>query len=469
VTQDIFEAWAIPSSVVAPGATSDSAVAPELSIRSLSIESRWLNELTDILVEGSGRLKNRKATELARILGTVGSRFLKEGDPLRTKALELLPQASGLSVQMARVVLDGMAADWVEDRLLGLLENEFGTSEGLDGFVKQDGCRTMAIGADLCVQIVSGSVPGVGVTALIRSLLTKAPTLLKPGRGDVVLPVLFMQALAVVDQDLADHVAILYWSGGSSDLERGVLDRASVVTTYGGDESVESIRALTPVTKRFVAYHHRISVGVIGSQALTSGLVEQTARDVAYATAVFDQRGCVSPRSIYVESGGDTTPQAFAEYLASALESIENDLPGGHLELEEAAALHQVRGAAELLAVSGSPGGIYHGEKTSWTVIFDPDSKLRFDHVGRVVRVESIENLSDLIKRLRPDKEHIQSVGVAGMGTDLDEFAEELGRIGVSRIAKFSGLPFPPSRWHHDGGSPLRDLVHWVDLEEVGG
>ena len=102
-------------------------------------------------------------------------------------------------------------------------------------------------------------------------------------------------------------------------------------------------------------------------------------------------------------------------------------------------------------------------------MIFDPDSELRSDHVGRVVRVESIENLSDLIKRLRPDKEHIQSVGVAGMGTDLDEFAEELGRIGVSRIAKFSGLPFPPSRWHHDGGSPLRDLVHWVDLEEVGG
>ena len=48
MTQDIFEAWAIPSSVVVPGATSDSAVAPELSIRSLSIESRWLNELTDI-------------------------------------------------------------------------------------------------------------------------------------------------------------------------------------------------------------------------------------------------------------------------------------------------------------------------------------------------------------------------------------------------------------------------------------
>ena len=101
-------------------------------------------------------------------------------------------------------------------------------------------------------------------------------------------------------------------------------------------------------------------------------------------------------------------------------------------------------------------------------MIFDPDSELRSNHVGRVVRIESIENRSDLIKRLSSDKEHLQSVGVAGMGSDLEELAEELGRIGVSRIANFSELPFPPSPWHHDGGSPLRDLVHWVDLEEVG-
>ena len=467
MTQDIFDAWAIPGSVEVPRATS-AALGPEFSMRSLSIESRWLNGLADILIEGSSRLRKRKTADLAQILGIAGSRFLKEGDPFRTKALELLPRASGLSAPMARAVLDGMAADWVEDRLCGLLSNEFGTSDALDGFVKQNGCQTMAIGADLCVQIVSGSVPGVGVTALIRSLLTKAPTLLKPGRGDVVLPVLFMQALAVIDQDLAENVAVLYWPGGSSDLERGVLDRASIVTTYGGDESVESIRALIPVTKRFVAYHHRISVGVVGSRALTSGLVEQTARDIARAVAVFDQRGCVSPRSIYVESRGDITPEAFAGYLASALEAIENDLPGGDLELEEAAALHQVRGAAELLAAAGSPGGIYHGGKAFWTVIFDPDSELRCNHVGRVVRVEPIENPSDLIKRLSPDKEHLQSVGVAGVGSDLEELAEELGRIGVSRIAKFSELPFPPPSWHHDGGSPLRDLVRWVDLEEVG-
>jgi hypothetical protein len=26
-------------------------------------------------------------------------------------------------------------------------------------------------------------------------------------------------------------------------------------------------------------------------------------------------------------------------------------------------------------------------------------------------------------------------------------------------------MPWPPPEWHHDGASPLRELVRWVDLE----
>ena len=122
MTRDIFDAWTIPASVEVPGATS-TALGPEFSVRSLSIESRWLNGLADILIEGSSSLRKRKAADLAQILGIAGSRFLKEGDPFRTKALELLPRASGLSAPMARAVLDGMAADWVEDRRRELLNN----------------------------------------------------------------------------------------------------------------------------------------------------------------------------------------------------------------------------------------------------------------------------------------------------------------------------------------------------------
>ena len=468
MTDKMFDTWVVPSAVELPDAES-SSVSPGFPGRVLSINPDWLNGLVDALIKSHETFRKRKVSDLAKIIATVGNRFLKEGDPLRMRALELLPGASGISSPMAQAILDGMAADWTEESICGLLTSEFNPPEILDGFIRRSNSRTMAVGADLCVQVISGSVPGVGVTALIRSLLTKAPTLLKPGRGDALLPVLFAEALGKIDPALREAVAVLYWPGGNLELEKIALAKASVVTAYGDDESVASIRALTPVTKRFVAYHHRVSIGIVGAHALTSQLVEQTARDIAQAVAVFDQRGCVSPGSIYVDSSGYTTPEIFAERLVSALELVENDLPGGNLELEEQASLHQIRGAAEMIAASGSGVKIYHGDRASWTVIFDPHSELRCHHVGRVVHVVPIRGLASVAKRLDSDKEHLQSVGVAGVGAELEQLAEELGRLGVTRITKFSRMPFPPSPWHHDGRSPLRDLVRWVDLEKMGG
>lgn len=468
MTGKLLDAWVVPRGVRLPGAES-LYESPDFPVRYLSLNPDWLNGLADVLVKSQRTLKKRRVSDLAKVIGTVGSRFLTEGDPLRTEALKLLPKTAGISGPMAQTILDGMAGDWTEQGVRGLLNSEFDTPEVLDGFLKRNTSQTMAVGADLCVQVISGSVPGVGVTALIRSLLTKAPTLLKPGRGDLLLPVLFAEELGRIDPGLGEAIAVLYWPGGSLALEKVALTRASVVTVYGGDKAVASIRALTPVTKRFVAYHHRISVGIVGARALTSELAEQTARDIAQAVAVFDQRGCVSPRSIYVESSGYTTPEIFAECLASALELVEHDLPSGNLELEEQASLHQIRGTAELIAASGSGAKINHGGRASWTVIFDPQSELGCCHVGRVVRVVPIRGLSDLAKRLEQDKEHLQSVGVAGVGAELERLAEELGRLGVTRVTEFSRMPFPPSPWHHDGGSPLRDLVRWVDLERIDG
>src|SRR5690606_28867580 len=128
----------------------------------------------------------------------------------------LLPATSGLSAPMAEVVLDGMAADWTPDRLARLTVEELGEDVAgasaphggsVAGLASAAGAASAAaaaaadfrtslpVGPRLCVQLVAGSVPGVGVTALLRSLLVSAPTLLKPGLGDVVLPVLFGRAL----------------------------------------------------------------------------------------------------------------------------------------------------------------------------------------------------------------------------------------------------------------------------------
>jgi hypothetical protein len=435
--------------------------------------AEWIGGLCDRLLAARAALVDRAASDLAGALGRVGERFLDRADALRHEALEALPRSSGLSPEMCVAVLDGMAADWTGARLEELLEAELGGDSALDGFVRRggpSGRRTMAVGPALCVQIVAGSVPGVGVSALLRSLVLKAPTLLKPGRGDTVLPVLFARELAEADPDLARALAVVYWPGGNDALENAALARADAVVAYGSDETVRGLRARTPVTARFVGYHHRVSVGVVGREALRTAAVAGEATSVAWALALFDQRGCVSPQIVYVEEGGERTPEAFAEALALALAEIERTLPAGPLDPAAASALHQARGTAELVAGAGV-GRVIHGGPAAWTVYFEPGggngaTPPPAPSAGRVARVRPLPSLEQLGGRLEPLAGHLQTVGVTGVGPDrIEAVARAAGRLGASRVVAFRYVPFPPPWWHHDGGGPLGDLVRWVDLE----
>jgi hypothetical protein len=451
--------------VAVPDGPGPSFQAGEVRVRYPEVDVPWVRRVAEMLRQGREGLAVRPARTVAATLGRVGARFLDPVDPVRAQALDLLPDTSGLSPRMAAAVLDGMASDWTEERFVALLEAEFRDCGALDGFVRAGPRRVRAMGPELCVQIVSGSVPGVGANALFRSLLVKGPTLLKPGRGDVVLSVLAAQAIREEDPILGDAMAVVYFPGGSEALEDAALLSGDVITVYGGDEVVRNLRARAPVTARFMAYHHRISFGVVGRAGLAPAHIHQTVSEVGGAVAFFDQRGCVSPQVVYVEEGGLVTPRGFARALAQALGVLEDHLPGGTLEASEASARHQAIGTAELMAASDSGVELYHGGEASWAVIFDPASAFAPSCVGRVVRVKPVADIMDTPRLVTPFASHLQSVGVAGCGDRLPRLSEELAHAGVSRITGFDTMPFPPPHWHHDGQGPLRALVGWVDLE----
>lgn len=461
-----FPAWSLPRGVTLPPGPGHSFDAGEVRIRCLETNPRWLRVVAEALRESRGILQARPARAVAAALGRVGARFLDPGDPVRAAALELLPVTSGLSPAMAEAVLDGMATDWVEERLVGALEAEFSPPEVLDHFVDVGGRALRAMGPGLCVQVVSGSVPGVGTTALLRSLLAKGPTLVKPGRGDVVLPVLFAEALREEDPELAGAVGVVYWPGGSTAVEDAALQEAEVVTAYGDDQAVGDLRARAPVTTRFVSYHHRVSFGVVGRGALEPAHRHRIASEVAGAVAFFDQRGCVSPQVIYVEEGGAVAPSAFAREVAGALEALERLLPGGELDPMEASSLQQLRGTAELVAASGSGVEVHHGGPRAWTVIYDPAPAFAPTCAGRVVRVKPVAEVGRVPGLVASFGRHLQTAALAGCGERRSALAEALARVGVSRITRFDAVPFPPAWWHHDGEGGVRPLVRWVDLED---
>lgn len=466
-----FDAWVLPTGFPEVASTAEVVLdgpgvdgEAEIRVRFPELSGRDVGSLAGLLRERRSALLDRSTSEIIAAIDGVARRFLTPGDPLRRMALTALPVTAGMSPEMAEAVLDGMAADWTTERLNELIVAEFGGPAPLDGLAPLPGDRRgRALGFPLSVHIGAGTVPGVAVTSMVRALLVRSSVLIKPGLGDVVLPVLFARALADEAPWLAACVATLYWPGGTEGIEDAVLREADIVVAYGGDEALGHLRANTPIQARFIPYHHRLSLGLVLAGASGElGLTDEIAR----AVAIFDQYGCVSPRALFVESESEDEVRALAVALGEAFERVSAELPQGRLTSAEASRLHQVRGTAELRGAAGEGVCVLTGGAGPWTVVFDPTAALADDPPQRFLRVMPIANLDRLGEVLRPLASRMQTMAVAGMEGREVEVSACLARVGVTRVTGFDRAPWPPPWWHHDGLGPLRVLVRWMDLEE---
>jgi hypothetical protein len=424
--------------------------------------------IVDGLVEAGAYLRARGNAALTRVLGRASGRLLDRDDPLRVEAEAWLPRESGLSPEMAGLVLDRMAADWSSDALTRLLSAELPEPRVLEGFRSgPEGDRVRAIGDRFAFHVGAGNVPGVGATSVVRSLLARTPLLLKPGRGDVVLPVLLARAIAEEDPELGEAVAVVYWPGGSRPaLEEEALRRAERVVVYGGADTVEELRSRIDPRIPLVAYRHRVSAAAVGRERLTSEPdARRVARDAAEAVAAYDQRGCVSPHLFWVEEGGTVGPERWAELLAEALSELGERLPPGPADPAVAARIQQLRGAGEMREAAGGGGRVLASEGVAWTVLYEPGAGLEAGCSGRTARVRPVERLEEVPQVLAEWGDLVQSVALEAEPERRVRVAEALAGIGVSRMTTLRRQAWPSPWWLHDGRGPLRVLLRWATLE----
>jgi hypothetical protein len=452
------------------------------------------------------QLLERPVVELVESLGRAGEDFLAESGPRFQQAVKAVRDESGYSEAMACRVVAGMARDWTRDRLGALVQAEFPDPAVLDGFAEVPAPRTglrahapagalpatrrlRALGAEVAVHIGAGSVPGVSTTSMIRSLLVKTPVLVKPGAGDRVLTALFHEALADVDPALAASAAVRYWTGGDAQVEEEVLSQARRVVFYGSDQAARELRERVPVHVPLVLYHHRSSVVVVGPELLESGgaggegavSVEGVASAVAEAASTFDQRGCVSPHRVWV-LGDPAHAVRMGEAVAGAMAREAAAAPPGEISDPERARVQQLRARVELSQAaasanqaaasvesrdrSGDPyagSRVWAGPGTSWTVVVQGPDEVEASGGPRTIQIAPLPGLEALAEVLAGDGEHLQSVGVAGLGPGAPEVLELLARLGATRVCPVGEMSFPPAWWLHDGRGPLQALVRWCE------
>lgn len=109
---------------------------------------------------------------------------------------------------------------------------------------------------------------------------------------------------------------------------------------YGSDQTLAELRRSLP---RGVWFHqHGSGFAAIVVEPFGEGA---DARAIALDTALFDQRGCLSPRVVLV-AGAEADGRHVARVLASELARLERELPQGPLSPEDAANRRRERDAA---------------------------------------------------------------------------------------------------------------------------
>jgi hypothetical protein len=335
---------------------------------------------------------------------------------------------------MTRVSLDALLKSLTIERLERLAFNERAVLERapeLIGFV------------------MAGNTPLLGWTALMRSLLIGSAALVKaPSSPEVVWLNYFFDSLSEIDPDLAGLIRILEWSGGDDDLEEAFCRNVDKVVVYGGEKSVRAYsRRLSQ--EHLLAYGHRVSLGVVCGSDDFNAAASAFAKDIL----LYDQGGCLSPQTIFVEGAYDDA-QRFGQALADSLAASEY-LPADPIFFEGRGAL--VRNRRLMARFQADPFRIWEDERLRWTVIAGDGRRL--ETLGPCCIVAVTPAPSDWSTAFGDLADSLQGCGFSSENWRENSICKKLFDMGkISYLCAAGEMQAPPFDWQEDGAPLLLSL-----------
>jgi hypothetical protein len=416
-------------------------------------------------------LRDRSTASLVRTISELAASWLQPEYPFRQLALAD-PAQSGFSRATLARGLDAFFRRLTPDGIEELLVQELGHSHRLDELCstraeqKRDQA-SMVLGPEFQVHVAAGNLPVPAFSSIIFGLLVRSAQFVKCASGASFLPRLLAHSLYELAPKLGACLEVAEWPGGQEPLESALYREADCVTATGTDETLASIRHHLPVHIRFLGYGHRLSFGYIAREALSGlnpgRLVAQAVADVV----AWDQLGCLSPHLFYVERGGRTTGEEFAQLLAEQLSRQEESEPRGAIPATAAASIASRRAFYDVRAAHSQETRVWTSpDSTAWTVVYEADPLFQISCLHRFVYVKPVSDLDEALRAADPVRGRVSTVGLAATEDRACELATNLSRWGATRICPLGQMQDPPLAWRHDGRPALADLVTWVDWEQ---
>jgi hypothetical protein len=339
--------------------------------------------------------------------------------------------------------------------------------ESLDHFtrlVESDPLLVRAQPRGLAVHWLAGNVPVLGLLSLLLSFLCKNVNVLKVSRDSAgLLPHLLegFRDLRYTDAEgrtvdgrlLLDATAVVYADRTDRETAAALSMSADVRIAWGGREAIEGITGLPrrPDAEDIV-FGPKTSWAVVGAERLADAAgAHRTAVSIARDAAAFDQHGCNSPHTVFVERGGCVSPAQFAGILAEAFETVCRHRKPAVPDPASAMTVLSLRSEYDMR------GRSYYDRGLEWSVLYSDEDRGPAEPCGwRTLFVRPVDDVFAVAEFCTPGT---QTVGLA-VDRRRTALAEELTARGVARCPEVGAMRMFDVPW--DGLFPMDRLVRWT-------
>ena len=298
------------------------------------------------------------------------------------------------------------------------------------------------------VHVTPNNSPLLGVLGVIEGLLSGNVNILKLARKDSSFAAIFYNGLCRLDTSDTFKNYIYIGKVSSSDKEylTDFLSVADVVSAWGNEESIKSLRQLAPSRARIVEWGHKISFAYVSKSTATS---EEMLQKLAFEICNNEQMACSSPQCVFLEDATFEDLKNFSKHLAQALVVVSPTINRVHPNTQETAELTVTKEQVRLNAIFGGSEVIV-SSKNDWRIYIEDRAGLSASPLFRTIWLKPMPK-NKIIENLRPLKVYLQTVGISADKKNIEELTRALFQAGVQRVRAIGDMTDSYIGEPHDG------------------
>ena len=390
---------------------------------------------------------------------------LKAEGTLYKALLKDLESREDITKDEVKASMDGLIDFLSVDQLRIKLKRELGSEHPFE--LKRQDARENHFEAwyplGTLVHVTPNNSPLLGVLGVMEGLLSGNVNILKLARRDSAFAALFYETLCKLDTTgtIKDYVYVAKISSKEKDYLKSVLSLADVISVWGGEESVQSVKEISPRGARIVEWGHKISFSYIAKSKKQDSEVYKS---LAYEICLNEQMACSSPQCVFVEDADFSELKELAKNLEKALNEVspkmKRVLPG----VQETAELTVTKEQVRLKSIKGR-SHLVESKNHDWRIYVEDTPALNSSPLFRTIWLKPMPRHL-IISHLRPLKMYLQTAGIAADAFEVEALSRDLYMAGVQRIRAIGEMTDSYIGEPHDGVYALERYCQRINFHD---